>query len=207
MAKGWNQSELASALGVSPQAVQKWENGGMPRTSRIAEIAKALGVSESYLLANDDAPTLPLRTNASDEWILIKQYDTGGKGGFGLSIEQHVGVIDSWRVDKHWLSTLGVSYTNQDNLCIVTGYGDSMPDLFNHGDPLLIDKGINSLEFDGIYYFRVGNDGFIKRLQRIPGKGIRALSQNKEYEPWTITEDMDFAILGKVLRSWKGENY
>lgn len=50
LAKGLSQSDLARALQVSPQAVQKWEAGGMPRPSRLADIAAALGVSVTFLL-------------------------------------------------------------------------------------------------------------------------------------------------------------
>lgn len=51
-AKGMNQSELARAVGVSPQAVQKWEGGtSTPRPSKIADIAEALGVEPSALMA------------------------------------------------------------------------------------------------------------------------------------------------------------
>lgn len=207
-ARGMNQSDLAAALKVSPQAVQKWENGGMPRSSRIAEIAKALGVTEQYLLVGDgSAPQANASSDSRDDLIQIAQYSTGGQGGAGLNLEQHAGVIKSWYVDQNWLRTLGVNYSSTKNLYIVTGYGDSMPETFNHGDPVLIDAGVKSCDHDGIYFFRVGNDGFIKRLQRIPGKGILALSQNPEYQTWTITEDMDFEIFGKVLRAWRGKNY
>lgn len=98
-------------------------------------------------------------------------------------------------------------HTSIDNLCIVTGFGDSMPDTFNSGDPVLVDRGVTQCDHDGVYFFRVGDEGFIKRLQRIPGIGIRVLSQNKEYEPWTITETMDFEVFGKVIKVWKGQNF
>lgn len=49
-AKGMNQSELARALGVTPQAVQKWEAGGAPKGARLREVAQALGTTVEYLL-------------------------------------------------------------------------------------------------------------------------------------------------------------
>lgn len=47
---GLNQEELARKLGVSQQAVQKWETGGAPRGNRLGEIAKALDITLEYLL-------------------------------------------------------------------------------------------------------------------------------------------------------------
>ena len=94
------------------------------------------------------------------------------------------------------------------DLCIVTGFGDSMRPLFNPGDPLLVDISVNTVEFDTIYFFRVGNEGFIKRLQRIPGEGLRVLSANRDnYEPWTIKPDMDFQVLGRVLKVWRSDDF
>lgn len=49
--KDMNQSDLARAIGVSPQAVQKWEAGGKPRFNRLKEIAETLGVTLRGLIA------------------------------------------------------------------------------------------------------------------------------------------------------------
>jgi phage repressor protein C with HTH and peptisase S24 domain len=56
-------------------------------------------------------------------------------------------------------------------------------------------------------FFRVGNEGFIKRLRRIPGEGIRVLSTNKDYETWTIKQDMDFELFGRVLKVWSSTDF
>lgn len=48
---GLTQRELASKVGVTAQAVSKWERGGScPDISILDEIAESLGVSLSYLL-------------------------------------------------------------------------------------------------------------------------------------------------------------
>lgn len=48
-AKGLKQSELGERIGVSAQAVSKWENGGAPDVTLVPEIARALDVSIGML--------------------------------------------------------------------------------------------------------------------------------------------------------------
>lgn len=141
--------------------------------------------------------------------ILIKQYDTGGAMGFGFELEQQPpGLIKAWRVDHEWLRLNVGSYTSAKNLCIVTGFGPSMRPKYNPGDPLLCDSGVRLVDTDGIYFFRVGKHGFIKQLQRIPtedGLILRAKSFNEDYDPFDITERMDFHCMGKILLLWRSE--
>lgn len=128
--------------------------------------------------------------------------------GGGLVLQDQPGVIQSWKVSPEWLRRNVKGYNSAKNLCIVTGFGDSMRPLFNPGDPLLVDTSINTVDFDSIYFFRVENEGFIKRLQRIPGEGLRVLSANRDnYEPWTIKPDMDFQVFGRVLKVWRSEDF
>jgi SOS-response transcriptional repressor LexA len=47
---GLNQSELARKLGVTPQAVQSWEKGTLPKGRRINDLALALNTTAEYLL-------------------------------------------------------------------------------------------------------------------------------------------------------------
>ena len=47
--KGLTQEELGALVGVSGQAVSKWESGGMPDTVLLPVIASALGCSIDYL--------------------------------------------------------------------------------------------------------------------------------------------------------------
>lgn len=144
--------------------------------------------------------------NGPDE-LVIPQFATGGAMGDGLLLRDQPGVIKGWSVNKEWLNKNLKNHTGAQNLCIVTGFGDSMKGMYNSGDPLVVDTGVKKVEYDAVYFFRVGDEGFIKRLQRIPGEGIVAISENKAYRDWTIKPDMDFEVFGRVLKAWKGEEF
>ena len=52
---GLSQESLAEVLGVSRQAVSKWETGEtLPETSKLAALASALGVSVDWLLSEEE---------------------------------------------------------------------------------------------------------------------------------------------------------
>ncbi|MBE6557899.1 MAG: helix-turn-helix transcriptional regulator [Ruminococcaceae bacterium] len=54
--KNMTQSELAELLGVSIQAISKWEtDAGMPDISQIVPLARVLEVSTDNLLGMEDA--------------------------------------------------------------------------------------------------------------------------------------------------------
>jgi len=55
--KGMKQEELANAVGISPQAVSKWEQGGMPDAALLPSIADALGVSIDALFGRKQEET------------------------------------------------------------------------------------------------------------------------------------------------------
>ena len=49
--KNMSQEEMANRIGVTPQAVSKWERGqSLPDVALLADICFVLGVSADYLL-------------------------------------------------------------------------------------------------------------------------------------------------------------
>ena len=127
--------------------------------------------------------------------------------GAGLELRDQPGIIQSWNVNREWLQKNVRSFSAANNLCIVTGFGDSMRPMFNPGDPLIVDTGVKSVDFDAIYFFRVGSEGFIKRLQRVPGQGLLAISENRAYRDWVIDSTMSFEVFGRVLKVWRSEEF
>lgn len=142
--------------------------------------------------------------------IVIREYGTSGSMGRGLVLQEQPGVIKEWRVSERWAQENVHRVTSYKNLSIVTGFDPSMQPLLNPGDPLLVDCGITRADVDGIYFFRVGDEGFVKQLQRIPtinGLILRAKSHNTLYDPFDITDGMDFEVFARVVKVWKGEEF
>lgn len=220
--RGWTLEDLERRSGVKGGTIGAMEMRDSKRSENAVQLAQAFGIDVEDLLTKDltgathiDAMTgevIPktgeLTQSATKSSTRINQYDTGGTmGNHGLILKDQPGVIRGWDVSDEWIAKNVPSCTSVNNLAIVTGFGDSMRPLYNPGDPLLVDRGVKRVDFDGVYFFRIGDEGFIKRLQRVPGTGILAISENKAYRDWTITADMDFEVLARVLKAWSGENY
>ena len=213
---GLTQPELASRAGVSAGTIGNIESGARKNPRELLAIAKAVGVHPQWLRdgvgprhIEESAHAEPPRKSNSD--VTIHQYDAAGSMGHGLDLPDQPGVIQNLRVSKEWLTKNVRAYSATKNLCVVTGFGDSMQPMFNPGDPLLVDLGVTTVDFDSVYFFRVGDLGYVKRLQRIPtedGLVIRAISENKDaYEPFNITEKMDFQVIGRVLKVWRSQEF
>lgn len=203
--------QLGEAIGRKTNQASDLLNGRASFGEKIARsIEDFAGLPPGWLDVTDGPAPIPSVARASKD-LVIPQFDAGGGMGDGkLLLDDQPGVIKSWHVDNEWLRQNVRQHTGAQNLCIVTGFGPSMRPMFNPGDPLLVDRGVTVCETDAIYFFRIGKHGFIKALQRIPvGNSlvIRAKSKNPDYDPFDITEDMDFAVLGKVLTVWKSEQF
>ena len=58
--KGWSQEELAEKLGISRQAVSKWEGGSsIPDIDKIVGMSRLFGVSTDYLLKEESFEAEP----------------------------------------------------------------------------------------------------------------------------------------------------
>lgn len=65
--KGWTQADLASALGVSEPAVNRYEKGGrQPDVDQLVNIANVLEVSIEYLVGRSEDPNIPDSKNKNE---------------------------------------------------------------------------------------------------------------------------------------------
>ncbi|NML24310.1 LexA family transcriptional regulator [Zoogloea dura] len=231
---GVSPADLARACQVKPPSVSNWLSGETKslKASTAIRASDFLGVNQLWLtegrgpkrpadetLGKDSLTTTPTSIGAmklatvhspsmGNNVVVIRHYDTGGAmGDGGVILRDQPGLIESWTVTPEWIQKNIKNCSAAANLCVVTGFGDSMRPLYEPGDPLIVDTGVKQVDFDGIYFFRVGNEGFIKRLQRIPGEGLVAISENKAYREWTIRDGMDFEVFGRIVKAWRSEDY
>lgn len=73
---GWSQEELAHQLGVSRQAVSKWESAAsIPDLDKILKLSQAFGVSTDYLLKDEmEEDTSCVVVEAEDELENVRRF-------------------------------------------------------------------------------------------------------------------------------------
>jgi hypothetical protein len=185
------------------------------RVASLEKLARFFGVTVESLFQVYDAghglhKVIPAHEDDEYQGFKILQFDTGGAMGHGVVLRDQPGVIKSWTVSDAWLQQNVHRITSAKKLCIVTGFGPSMQPLFNPGDPLLVDRGVDRVDVDGIYFFRIGGEGFVKQVQRLYQDEkliLRAKSYNPMYDPFDIPQNDQFEVFGRVVKSWKGEDF
>lgn len=225
------QADIARLCQVSRPTVSAWFNtpekvGTISRAHAELICAKYAPHISPAWLAEGKLPKLSAQSafhsrtvaapSEDENEVTFAQFDVSGgmdtNGKLVLEAEPP-GIIKSWRVDREWLRLNVPVYTSLQNLCIVTGFGPSMKPMFNPGDPLLMDRGVTKVDHEGVYFFRVGDEGFIKIIQRVPefdGPGIklRIISKNPDFAPYEISaKHPHFQVIGKILTVWKSEQF
>lgn len=212
---GLNQSELGRRLGLTAQAVQKWESGkSTPRNSKLHDIATILGTTVSYLVGDegDRPPGLsdieswdddtPL---GDDEAELPLLHDVElSAGGGRTAAEEHD--YSRLRFGKVKLRHNGVQ---SDDARCVTVRGNSMLPVLRDGATVGVNTRKNSIDdiIDGDLY-ALNHNGLlrIKQLYRLP-KGIKLRSFNRDEHPdedysFQQIEEEHIVIIGHVF--WWG---
>ena len=106
--RGITQEELAEILGVSRQAISKWESdNGYPETEKLLLLSKTLNISLDYLM--NDASEMQKKEQTEEKSVVIAQ---SGKIAITTHDKQNVIVCHSVKSSKitGFLSTL--SFTN-----------------------------------------------------------------------------------------------
>lgn len=218
---GLSQSELARRLGLSPQAIQKWESEvSVPRGRRLDEIASALSTSVGFLVTGEAAAETQrkIESNATmigsiDVWDddtpldddevyvpFLKEVELSAGSGKTVVEQSHKQKL---RFGKLTLRRQGVQPSEA--VC-VTVSGNSMEPVLPDKSTVGVDQGSVSV-VDGKMY-AIDHDGQlrVKTLYRLPGGGIRMRSFNRDEHPdeeYTAQEmvERNIHIKGKVFWS------
>ncbi|SEC00843.1 Phage repressor protein C, contains Cro/C1-type HTH and peptisase s24 domains [Pseudomonas mohnii] len=218
---GLSQSELARRLGLSPQAIQKWESeASVPRGRRLDEIAGALSTSVGFLVTGEAAAEAQrkIESNATmigsiDVWDddtpldddevyvpFLKEVELSAGSGKTVVEQSHKQKL---RFGKLTLRRQGVQPSEA--VC-VTVSGNSMEPVLPDKSTVGVDQGSTSV-VDGKMY-AIDHDGQlrVKTLYRLPGGGVRMRSFNRDEHPdeeYTAQEmaERNIHIKGRVFWS------
>jgi transcriptional regulator with XRE-family HTH domain len=199
--RNWNQSELATRIGIRPQSVQSWEaHDTTPRARLIPKVAEVLGVQPRDLA--DNAPLLP--ETGSDTLQAVPVAPTGA-GVWIKRLQAAPGVGDG--VELIVVSPAWAARTfpdcNPTALRVVDARGDSMEPTLTSGDWLVIDTDSHTVDVDAIWALRhrAKDELFIKRLQRRLDGSWLMISDNPAYQPESVPPEVQrhLEVVGRVV--------
>ena len=182
-AKGWNQSELARALGVTPQSVQAWESGrNTPRPKRLQEIAAALGVSAGYLMGEE---ALGSHNNVEGGPIKLK---TGlvpvvGKAKLGLD-----GFFEEMGYPPGGGDGYLRIYSDDPDAYALRVVGSSMEPRIRSGEFVLVEPSNGYVAGDEVLVKTTDGQSMIKVFMYHRDGEVRLLSVNDAHPPLTLPE-------------------
>lgn len=223
---GAKPSDIYNKIEMSASGFNRvWKEGAIPTADYLVKIQEVTGCDLNWLLTGKGLPYLdkarPENAGAFSvsrnsngitdtmgnpvdlsEFVFVPRYNVAAAAGYGEPVfgEEPLFCL-AFR--KYWIDNY---VTKQpEKLSVITVKGDSMEGVLNHGDSILINHAKTDPR-DGLYVLRIGNDLFVKRVQRIPGK-LLVTSENPRYAPFEIdlsnTQD-DIAIIGRV--EWYGRS-
>lgn len=133
--------------------------------------------------------------------ISIPQYDIRAAMGHGQVPAEYSEIIRNVVIREEVLREKGVTYSAAQALAMITGWGQSMEGTINDKDPVIVDRGVNDYQGEGVYVLTWHGDLLIKRLQRKDEDHVWLISDNKNYDKQSARID-DVTIHAKVLLVW-----
>lgn len=140
-----------------------------------------------------------------DDVIEINLLSATGSMGTGVSADlNHDEVVSNVSLSKKFINSHLGSVTSPNNIRLITGIGNSMEGVFDDGDVLFADIGVNEITSDAVYVVRYCEEIYIKNVQRVPGGGLKLISSNKIYDPIPIMGNdlKDAQVLAKIVGTW-----
>ena len=194
------RKDLAKKLRVSTMAIGDLINNKTKKPRNILELAEILGVDAKWLQSGEGK--LPeISTALSPSELIDTQHDGRHKhridyldvraaaGLTGFENSDYPEIVSSLFLSDEGLLQI-IGRKSAAGIKIVNVPTDSMEPTIRKSDWVLLDTNIDYYNGDGIYAFAIDDALFIKRIQKLVGGGYRLHSDNKDYDPQDITDEI-----------------
>jgi phage repressor protein C with HTH and peptisase S24 domain len=200
---GHTQESIATAFGVTEQAVSGWVRTGKIDKRKLPRLAELTGVALGTFMSGATTSTSALSGDDVTDIRGVRQQASLGDGSF------HDEYAET-NLLKFRTSSLQKKGLRSENLVVYYGDGESMEPRIQHGDALLFDLS-DKRPVDGqIYLFSSVDTGLtVKRLVDYGGRWFLE-ADNKLVKNWTKAIPMDgrhpYVIEGRLrwIGSWEG---
>ncbi|ALE60886.1 putative HTH-type transcriptional regulator [Salmonella enterica] len=201
-----SQGALAKASGVAQPTIWRLTSGNARGSTKIVEIANALGVSSEWLSTGigpmKKDGTTPINASPSSNTFKIDILDLEVSAGPGVINREFVEILRSVEYSQDDARHM-FDGRKAENIRIINVRGDSMSGTIEPGDLLFVDVSIKNFDGDGIYAFLYDDTAHVKRLQKMKDK-LLVISDNKSYSAWDPIERDEMNrvfVFGKVIGS------
>lgn len=189
------QKEIVEKTGINQNTLSaKFSRNSNWKDEEIQKLNRAYNIDiykEISYNNSEDCTNLPIRGNVSASM------------GYGVTVydESQTG---TYAISNKLARDINANLKESD---IIFAKGDSMEPTIMGGDSLLVDRSKRDVYDGRIYCIRYEGELYAKRLQKLPPKKIKVVSDNQnKYDSWYVDYtqeiDFDFEIVGEVL--WWG---
>lgn len=206
---GMSQGALAKASGVAQPTIWRLTSGNARGSTKIVEIANALGVRTEWLStgigpmrSDGQQPASIAPIKADPNIFRVDVLDLTVSAGPGVINSEFVEVLRSVEYSVEDARQM-FNGRKQEQIRIINVRGDSMSGTIEPGDLLFVDISVQHFDGDGIYAFIYDDTSHVKRLQKMKDK-LLVISDNPTYRPWEPIEKEEMNkifVFGKVIGS------
>lgn len=208
---GISQGALAKASGVAQPTIWRLTSGNARGSTKIVEIANALGVRSEWLSTGVG----PMRDEGQRHAIPQQKTELRPTDTFRIEALDFYVSAGPGAINSEFVEVLrSVEYSVEDarrmfngrkaeQIRIINVRGDSMSGTIEPGDLLFVDISVQQFDGDGIYAFIYDDTSHVKRLQKMKDK-LLVISDNQTYRPWEPIEKEEMnriLVFGKVIGS------
>ena len=191
--KNLKPADLARILSKSKGNIANLLKGDIKPGSDFLELlAEKLEININWLLTGTGSMLIEAKPPGQNVYKIPFRKNIRASAGAGCYVydELEIEYID---VYDNEVKRLNINIKESD---FIEVSGDSMYPFLNDRDKILVDKSKTAVIDGKIYVIRESDRIIVKRIQKVP-KGIKVISDNKEYSTYDLAED--YTICGQVL--------